>query len=373
MVHPGSELYGSDRVMLDTAVAAVEHGWTVVAVTPTTGPLTDRLVSIGVQTLTIDFPVLRKAAMSPGGILRLVLTALSTSISILRIFFRVKPDVLYVSTITVPTWILMGRLLRRPIVCHLHEAEPDASRVVRWLLAAPVSMTDLVISNSEFSLSVLKGSLGRPRFDAEVIYNAVTLDEEIVEPRQSLEGAAKVLFIGRLSPRKGPDVAIRAVAHLRDMGTDVELSLLGASFEGYEWYEESLRSLCRELGVEDRVTFLGFHDVVEPHLARADIVLIPSTKPEPFGNTAVEAVISARPVVVSSTGGLVEAVDGFDSALSVRPGSSSEVAEACRTIIDEWPRFRQIAMESSSVARTRHSLAVYARRIGGILDRIGGS
>ena len=68
------------------------------------------------------------------------------------------------------------------------------------------------------------------------------------------------------------------------------------------------------------MTFSGFTDDVWAHLAAADLVLVPSQGDEPFGNTAVEAMLAARPVVVSSSSGLDEAVAGYGSAQRVAAG-----------------------------------------------------
>jgi len=62
-------------------------------------------------------------------------------------------------------------------------------------------------------------------------------------------------LIGRLSPRKGIDVAVRALGILVENGIDASLTVAGAIFSGYEWYEQELSELVTSLGLDDRVHF----------------------------------------------------------------------------------------------------------------------
>ena len=74
-------------------------------------------------------PVLRKTYLTPRGLLRLfALTARSIPAEV-RVLREVRPDVIYVNTITQPLWLVLGRCLRIPVVCHVHEGEASMPRV----------------------------------------------------------------------------------------------------------------------------------------------------------------------------------------------------------------------------------------------------
>jgi glycosyltransferase involved in cell wall biosynthesis len=158
-------------------------------------------------------------------------------------------------------------------------------------------------------------------------------------------------------------VAVAALAELVDRGVDARLELLGSVFDGYEWFEKELRATVRDLGLGDRVEFLGFRPVVWPTLAATDVVLIPSIVDEPFGNTAVEAVLAARPVVVSDTSGLREAVAGYASAQVVEPGATLAWADAVERVVADWPQLQDAAVRDAVEARDRHSPAGYRRAL----------
>ena len=96
--------------------------------------------------------------------------------------------------------------------------------------------------------------------------------------RRELDGPVRLLFVGRLSPRKGPQVALATLQELLGRGIDARLGLLGSVFEGYEWFEAELQATVAEQGLADRVEFLGFRADIWPYLADADVVLVPSVR-----------------------------------------------------------------------------------------------
>ena len=173
----------------------------------------------------------------------------------------------------------------------------------------------------------------------------------------------RLLFVGRLSPRKGPDVAVGALRELLARGIDARLTLAGSVFEGYEWFEEELRAQVHASGLEDRVDFVGFHADVWPLLREADVALVPSVLDESFGNSAVEAVLAARPVVVSDLRGLREAVAGFAAARVADPGDPGRWADAVEELVAAWPAARSAAVEDASRARVRHGSSRFASRL----------
>ena len=368
--HPSADLYGSDRVMLETVDALVAAGRRVVVTLPADGPLVQLIEARGARVELCLSPVLRKSALRPVGMVKLLLEtarSLPASISLIR---RSGAAVVLVNTVTIPFWIPVARLVRRPVICHVHEAEASASSVIKRALALPLLLANKLIVNSRFSLGVLTSSFARLGRKATVVLNAVAGPEQPTLARAGLDGVVRLLYIGRLSPRKGPDVAIEAVNVLRARGVRASLDLVGAPFPGYEWFEQDLRDLVRRKDLGGAVTFHGFQSDVWPHLLSADVVVVPSVKDEPFGNTAVESVLSARPVVVSATSGLQEAVEGYGSAQQVRPADPDALADAIGRVHDDWPTFREKAFQDAHTAAERHAPAEYARRVCEIVDSV---
>jgi glycosyltransferase involved in cell wall biosynthesis len=121
--------------------------------------------------------------------------------------------------------------------------------------------------------------------------------------------APKLLAMGRLHPNKGFDVLLRAIA-LLPRG---HLYLAGAGPE-----EAALRALAAELGITDRVSFLGWRRDIGALLAAADMFIC-SSRHEPLGNIVLEAWSAAKPVIAAAAQGPSELIsDGADGLLVAR-------------------------------------------------------
>ena len=97
-------------------------------------------------------------------------------------------------------------------------------------------------------------------------------------------------------------------------------------------------------------------------------MLVPSVGDESFGNAAVEAVLAARPSVVSDIGGLREAAADYRSVEFVPPGDVEALAAAILRIAAEWPSYASFADTDAVQARRRHDPTRYREALLAALD-----
>ncbi|MFP7833508.1 glycosyltransferase [Marisediminicola sp. LYQ134] len=370
VAHPGAELYGSDRVLLETVTALGTRYDRVVVALPEHGPLSSELVSRGARVVTMRSPVLRKSILRPRGFARFVADLAVGTWQGVRLLRRERPALIFVNTVTIPLWLVLSRMSRVPSVCHVHEAEDGASKLLRYLLALPLLLANQIIANSRFSADVLGKSIRRLGSASVVVLNAVPGPPHAEMARAETNAGLRVTYVGRISPRKGVDVAVEAVAQLRARGINAVLDIYGAVFAGYEWFEAELRDRIVDLDMVDSVRFHGFCSDVWDGISRGDVVVVPSRLAEPFGNTAVEAILSGRPVVASAIGGLVEAVDGYRSAARVQPGDASALASALDDVRRRWVDVRQDAWSDRQLALRRHDADQYGLEILRTIDDV---
>ena len=353
VAHPGAELYGSDRVMLESVVAMVHAGAAVDVTVPEPGPLVEELERAGATVVVEPAFVLRKSMLRPRNWPSTVTSAFR-AFGASRRLLGTRPDLVFVNTITLPLWPLFARARAIPVLTHIHEAEAGASRLTLRALYLPHLWSTTTIANSEFSRSIAGRAYRSIARRTQVVYNGVAGPASATPARVSLEGRrVRLTYVGRLSPRKGADLVITAAADLIDQGLDVDVDILGAAFAGYEWFADELRDTAVRRGMGSRVRFLGFRDDVWATLEVADIVVIPSNVGEPFGNTAVEAALAARPLVVSASSGLIEATQGLPGVHRVRPEDALAIADAVREIIAHWPIQRDQAVAAARLASIR--------------------
>lgn len=371
VAHPSPDVYGSDRQLLESVDAVRKAGWRVLVALPDHGPLVELLRERGAAVVVLDFPVLRKSLLSPAGLLRLAATTVPALLRLVRLVRRSAPDAVYVNTVTIPLWLVAARLARVAVLAHVHEAEEDQPRAVRTAMTAPLLLAHQVVANSAAAKKVLTDVV--PRLDArtEVVHNGVPGPESTPGPRTRATGSATatLALVGRVSPRKGTDVALEAAAQLREQGRDVHLEVYGSVFPGYEWYLQELRDRASRPDLDGHVRFHGYVHPTWPALADADVVLVPS-RVEPFGNTAVEALLSRRPVVASRVQGLAEVVKDGETGLLVPAADPAELAAAIGGLLDDPERASELAEAGLADATDRFSVGVYRARIAAALDAL---
>jgi glycosyltransferase involved in cell wall biosynthesis len=229
------------------------------------------------------------------------------------------------------------------------------------VLLAPLGAANSIIANSTDCLQWIKASVGRRTARrTTVVHNGVREPQGDVVPAPEA-GTTHLVVVGRLATRKGQDLAIRAAAVVVQAGHDVHLTLVGDSYPGYEDVSEGYRALAVELGLEQRVSFVGFTDP-HPYVRAADVVLVPS-RVEPFGLVAVEGMLHGRPVVAAAVGGLPEIIDDGRTGLLVRPEDPSALASAILRLLDDPGAARRLATAGQADARARFSIDSYAASI----------
>ncbi|MBO1031376.1 glycosyltransferase [Tessaracoccus sp. SD287] len=362
VAHPSPDLYGSDRVLLDTVSALVKSAAEVTVALPSMGPLVEHLTERGATVVECPSPVIRKSALSPAGFVKLAAEGVRSILPTAQLVRRTRPDLVFVNTVTIPAWVVIPTMLGRRVVCHVHEAEGRQKPLIKKVLYAPLLVAHQLVVNSRYAHDVLTGAWPSLQRRATVIDNPVPGPARRSPLRESCD-PPRLLFMGRISPRKGPQVAIDAVAALHRAGVPAHLTLLGATFPGYEWFEAEIRDQIATAGLDAHVSLLGFRPDVWSELDQADIVLVPSTADEPFGNTAVEAILAGRPLVVSDTSGLKEAVAGYRWAKLVPPEEPDAIAEGVVEIVANWQEVRATIDDDRLRAETRHAPARYRREL----------
>ncbi|MGO1971706.1 MAG: glycosyltransferase family 4 protein [Propionibacteriaceae bacterium] len=367
VAHPSPDLYGADLQLLESVAGFVADGWAVVVVLPEDGPLVARLRTVGAVVRFTGFPVLKRANSAAGGFARMVAEAVTSLPRLVALVRQVRASVVLVNTITLPWWLLAGRLARRPVACHVHEAETEDRRFVRQVLTQPLRLADRLVVNSRAATHALTEVVPALEAKISLVYNGVPEPPHAPTPAHLGEHGLgergpgeplRLAVVGRLSPRKAPHVAIAATGILRAAGHPVELEIAGSAADGYSWYEQELvdQAAAAELG--GAVTFSGYAAPIWPVLDRVDVVLAPSLR-EPFGNAVVEAQLACRPVVASAALGHLETVADGETGLLVRPDDAEAMAAAVERLIAD-PQFAdELAAEARDRARQRFSTARY--------------
>lgn len=324
-------LGGAERMLLDLV-----GGWEGErrAVLLSSGPLRAALESRGV---TVDVEPLgalgetRRESAAPG---------LGALVDVARLASRLaaparEADVLHANTQkSFVVAAAAGLIARRPVVWHLHDilttAHFSASNIRAAVMLANTRAA-AVIANSEATAEAFRAAGGNARL-VHVVYNGIpsapfdAVDKEACHAFRAASGDAHAFVIaacGRLAPWKGQHVLIAALEAM----PDAVAWIIGRALFGEDRYAETLRIQAAELGVADRVRFLGEREDVPMLLRAADLVVHTSVDPEPFGRVVVEGMLALRPVIAADAGGVPEIIRQGETGWLAPPGDPGALAE----------------------------------------------
>ncbi len=227
-------------------------------------------------------------------------------------------------------WLVpVARMTRRPLLAHLHIDYRRRSRFACLLHQASM----VVGVSGQVITDFLQDGMAPAR--TQVIYNGIDFARLQTSsgrnPRQDLGISREAVVIaanGSLIQRKGQDVLIRAINRLV-AGRDLHLLI---SSEGPE--RHNYEALTTELGLTDRVHFLGYCDDM-PALYRATDIVALASRADAFGLVLAEAAYFGLPAVATQVGGIPEVVDHGVTGLLVPPDDPEAMAVALAKLIDD--------------------------------------
>ncbi len=254
----------------------------------------------------------------------------------------------------VHTFHALGNVKRR------HQGSQDTSPEERSELEPWVGRTvDRVVATCSDEAFELR-ALGVPRQKISVAPCGVDLDLFTpTGPREARSARYRVASIGRMVPRKGVELVVRAIAQLVDAGRDdVELLIVGGQPDdsGHDPEADRIAALARELGIADRVVFRGQVPQAElPTVLRSVDAVVCAPWYEPFGIVPLEAMACGVPVVAASVGGLIDTVVHGKTGLHVPPRDPGAIAEALEQLFEDPERARAFGRAGRQRARARYS------------------
>ena len=163
--------------------------------------------------------------------------------------------------------------------------------------------------------------------------------------------------VARLDPVKGVPHIVEALARIRSECPHARVLLVG---EGSQ--REALERQVHEAGLEGRVVFAGYQRRVIPWMRMMDVFILASLN-EGMGRVLVEAMVCARPVIASKTGGIPELVRDGRNGLLVEPGSVDQLADAMRRLYSRRDEARAMGKAGRRGVTERFSLKTMIEEI----------
>ena len=208
---------------------------------------------------------------------------------------------------------------------------------------------------------------------ARVIHNALPFESfdrtPAAGPRQApaSDGPVRLLAVGRLSPEKGLDLLLAALADVARDYPAIELSIAGRGA-----LADAIEAQAIKLGLINKVNMLGYVTDMTDIYNQTDLV-VQSSLTEGLPNVMLEVAYLGVPVVATDVGGTREVIEHGVNGWLVRPGSAAEISAGIRRYLAQPAQFIEMARrgrqrvidEFSFEARTARQTAVYEEIAGG--------
>jgi glycosyltransferase involved in cell wall biosynthesis len=374
-VHSSAGRYGADRQLHQLVTGLDPARYRPLVVLPEHGPLAADLRAAGVDVRVRELAVLRRALFSPSG-MALIGGRLAADAVALRGLARSAGAVLvHTNTSVTLGGAAAARAARLPHVWHVREIYADFAdwwpRYRRVILTA-----DAVPCLSEAT----RAQVGSAP-NALVMPEGLPADAERRRPADRHAARAQLgladdafvcLLVGRVNGWKGQDVLARALAEPALRAQHATALVAGDAWPGEERHVQALRELGAELELGDQLRLLGFRDDLDRLYGAADVVVVPSTRPEPLGLVALEAAAAGCCVVASDTGGLPEILRDGETGRLVPAGDPAALATTLTELARDGSQRARLGSAAALDVRARFSRAHLLERTQALYDRLLG-
>jgi sugar transferase (PEP-CTERM/EpsH1 system associated) len=283
------------------------------------------------------------------------------------LFRRLGADIVHTRNAEAFFYGMVGaKLARVPHIIHSEHGrtfpeKPLRAQVQRRLL----SFVDHVFAVSGRLRDDLVREIGVNRERLGIIYNGVDLQRFSAEGPGSSAEEVLIGSVGRLAAVKNYPLLLRALAALSD-APPWRLVLVG---DGPE--RAPLESLAVELGIRERVEFLGHRDDVPPLLQSMAVFVLPSVS-EGLSNTLLEAMAAGAAIVASDVGGNKEIVGHDVSGLLFDSDDLNGLTEALRRLITDASLRKRLSHAAALRVREQFSIEVMLQRYQEMYRRVAG-
>jgi glycosyltransferase involved in cell wall biosynthesis len=250
-----------------------------------------------------------------------IFTAFSRVNTLKKILKEINPDIIHVRS-RVPAWLVYfaNKSLKIKVVSTVH----GFNSVGFYSSIMQKSDAVICVSNSikeyiqkYYQTSENKISVIPRGIDLE-LFNPKNIDNSFIEDFKkefNLKNKFVVSSVGRVTQLKDYETFIKAILLVKIEIPNIVGLIVGGVRSDKEDYLNSLKSLIKELSLEENIIFTGSQSKIEQIYALSDVLISSSKKPESFGRAVAEAICMNKPVIATNHGGvkdiIIENVNGF--------------------------------------------------------------
>ena len=329
-VHSSSELYGSDKSLLNIVKHIDKEKFKVFVILPCEGPLVKELEKIsGVNVEKFEIAVLRRKNLSIMGGIKYI-RDFYYSYKFLKSYIK-DNNINIVDTNT--SVIFPGAIVAKRLGCksiwHIREIIKSSieNKIISFIMQR---YSDLIVANSKATGKALKVNQEKVR----VIYNAIE-EKNTTEKKNKTETKFTVGMAGRINRWKGQKLFVDAAEVVHKYYPDVIFKVAGDVYIGEEHLKQELQEYISNKGLTNYIKLVGQINDMNSFYESIDVFVLPSIQPEPFGLVIIEAMEHKVPVIATNHGGPAEIITNGEDGFLVDFNDCNELAKSIIKLIED--------------------------------------
>lgn len=376
-LHAGAEMYGADKILLETIEGINKKKYRPIVVLPTEGILVEKLKSLGVETFVIDYPILRRKFFNVRGILEYLVKYRKKCREIVALLDSENIDIIHVNTTAVLEGILLRRKLKAKLLWHVHEIILRP-RVVHFTICFLMGFfSDRIVAVSEAVQRHILDTRVINDSKVDVVYNAVE-DNNVSESEYDYlykefhlsKEAHCVGMIGRINAWKGQKDFVDALVPILENHKDTFAFIIGGVFDGEEWRVNDLKEYINKTSVANRFILSDFRNDTEYLFKFFDIFVMPSIRPDPFPTVVLEAMSAGKPIVGYNHGGVTEMVRQSVNGFLSKPKCPQGITESIEKLLDDKSILEDFGQQSQRMQRELFSIKKFNERFDELYESL---
>jgi glycosyltransferase involved in cell wall biosynthesis len=343
-IHQSADLYGSDKTLL-YLVTSIKNLFHPIIVIPSEGLLSEELKKRNIEFYVMPVIKVSRQLFKSFAIIKLPFQVYKTIRVLKTKLGSRKIDIVHSNTLAVLLGAFFSKKYKIKHVWHVHEIIQQPKIVARSYPFLVNWFSDYVIFNSKASAEYLYSKKPKLEKKSRIIYNGLDRDIPISTSKNQITLRKNIFkeihpetivigLIGRINKHKGHALALKVFEELIKSGSkNIKLLFIGSAIKSQTYLIDELNAAIKSKKLENLVTIIDFQKDIWNFYDCIDILIVPTTDPEPFGLVAIEGMLSKKPVIAANHGGLKEIVENNKTGILFEPNNKLKFKEAIEFFI----------------------------------------
>jgi glycosyltransferase involved in cell wall biosynthesis len=282
------------------------------------------------------------------------------TISIMCLIIKRKVNLIHSNTCHIIEGCIAGKLSKRKIICHIHERNISPEAVRR-----KENQRHFFGNFHTDKFRIVSGGVDLKRFHRR-------LSGKKIRGEFGITDNAKIVgMVGRIAPWKGHRYFLKAAREVLESCPQTKFLVVGeVDTPRNQGYKDELVRICHDLSLDGDVIFTGYRKDIPEVMLALDILVLPSSEPEPFGLVLVEAMALRKPVVATAAGGPLRIITHNVNGLLVPPNDSGMMAHAIRELLQNEKRMEKMGKEGRKHVERHYTWARTVEKMDSVYEEL---